>query len=67
MYKEAHAAQAAEAGKSKGAKTEGSADKSGKKEEKVVDADFQEVDGDKEKSDDKAKKDQDTGDRKKSA
>jgi molecular chaperone DnaK len=67
MYKEAQAAQAAEAGKSKGAKTEGSADKSGKKEEKVVDADFQEVDGDKEKSDDKAKKDQDTGDRKKSA
>ena len=40
---------------------------SDKKNDKVVDADFQEVDGEKAKSGDKDKKDQDDGDRKKSA
>ncbi len=64
MYKEA---QAAEAAKAKNTKTHGSTDQTGKKEEKVVDADFQEVDGEKAKSGDKDKKDQDDGDRKKSA
>ena len=64
MYKEA---QAAEAAKAKNTKAQGSTDQTGKKEEKVVDADFQEVDGEKAKSGDKDKKDQDDGDRKKSA